>query len=407
LNPGARSRDQWTRGLGCAVAQGIPIGPERIMNLNLRGKTAGLVVASVLALIVVSASLLVLAGARESGRDADPQLEAKLEAMRAARATQAEAALKLQGGSRILLKLDSEALREAIAIGLRDDVRRMLREERVPFSGAAARDGGVEMRVRDAKDRERALSKLEPLLGVTQAGGRKVDVADNGDGLVRLTPTETDFADRLRGLRQQSVEVIEQRLANFGVAAAGVQQDGTDRIRILLPGVKAPDRFSTLFSKRARITFRLVDVSMSAAEAQQGTPPSQSEVLYALNSKDPYLVSRQVVMEGGEIIDAAPGFDQATNQPIVSFRFSANGTRRFAEITRDNVGRPFAIVLDNEVLSAPVIREPILGGSGQISGNFTLEDANTIAMLLRSGALPGRLIVIEQQIVEPEAAAKG
>jgi preprotein translocase subunit SecD len=279
----------------------------------------------------------------------------------------------------------------------------MLREERVPFSGAAARDGSVEMRVRDAKDRERAIGKLEPLL--TQSGGRKVDVADSGDGLVRLKPTETDFADRLRALRQQSVEVIEQRLANFGVAAAGVQQDGTDRIRILLPGIKAPDRFSTLFSKRARITFRLVDVSMSAAEAQQGTAPSQSEVLYALTGKDPYLVSKQVVMDGSEIIDAAPSFDQRTNQPIVSFRFSANGTRRFAEITRDNVGRPFAIVLDDEVLSAPVIREPILGGSGQISGGFTLEDANTVAMLLRSGALPGRLLVIEQQVVEPDATA--
>jgi preprotein translocase subunit SecD len=347
----------------------------------------------------------VLAVAREPGRDADPRLETKLEAARAARATQAQAALKLQGGSRILLKLDTDALREAVAIGLRDDVRRMLREERVPFSGAAARDGIVEMRVRDAKDRERALSKLAPLLGATQSGARKVDIADVGDGLVRLTPTEADFSDRLRALRQQSVEVIEQRLVNFGVAAAGVQQDGTDRIRILLPGVKDPDRLGTIFSKRARITFRLVDVSMSAAAAQQGTPPSQSEVLYALNSKDPYLVFKQVIMEGGEVVDAAPGFDQRTNQPIVSFRFGANGTRRFAEITRDNIGQPFAIVLDNEVLSAPVIREPILGGSGQISGNFTLEDANTVAMLLRSGALPGRLIVIEQQVVEPDAAA--
>jgi preprotein translocase subunit SecD len=120
------------------------------------------------------------------------------------------------------------------------------------------------------------------------------------------------------------------------------------------------------------------------------------------------LLLRRVAMEGGEIIDASPGFDQATHQPVVTFRFNASGTRRFAEITRDNIGRPFAIVLDNEVLSVPVIREPILGGSGQISGNFTLDDANTIAMLLRSGTLPGRLIVIEQQVVEPDGqAAKG
>ena len=117
------------------------------------------------------------------------------------------------------------------------------------------------------------------------------------------------------------------------------------------------------------------------------------------------MILKRVVMEGGEIVEASPGFDQVTRQPIVLFRFSANGTRRFAEITQENIGRPFAIVLDNDVLSIPIIREPILGGSGQISGNFTLEDANTIAMLLRSGTLPGRLIVIEQQNVEPAGTA--
>jgi preprotein translocase subunit SecD len=371
------------------------------MIFGLQRKTAALVVASVLALVAASASLLVLAVARESTRD----IESQLEKARAARATQAEAALKHQGGSRILLKLDTDALREAIVIGLRDDVRRMLREERIPFSGAAARDGSVEMRVRDAKDRERALSKLEPLLGAPQSSGRKADVADIAEGVIRLTPTESDFAERLRLLRQQSIEVIEQRLANFGVAAAGLQRDGTDRLRILLAGIRDPERFGTIFAKKARITFRLLDLSMTPAEALRDSPPRESELLYELNSKVPHLVLRQVAMEGGEIIDAAPGFDQNTRQPIVSFRFGASGTRRFAEITRENIGRPFAIVLDNEVLSVPIIREPILGGSGQISGSFTLEDANTIAMLLRSGTLPGRLIVIEQQIVEPGGEA--
>jgi preprotein translocase subunit SecD len=369
------------------------------MILGMQRKTAAiagaLVLALILALVATSASLLAVA------RDTQSQLETT----RAARATQAETALKQQGGSQILLKLDTEALRDAIVIGLRDDVRRMLREERVPFSGAAARDGSVEMRVREAKDRERALSKLEPLIGVAQSSRREADVADIGDGVIRLTPTESNFAERLRALRQQSIEVIAQRLANFGLAAAGVRPDGTDRIGIVLPGVRDPERLSTIFAKKARITFRLVDLSMTEAEALRGTPPAESEIVYALKSRDPYLLQKRVAMDGGEIIDAAPGFDQATHQPIVSFRFSASGTRRFAEITRDNIGRPFAIVLDNEVLSAPVIREPILGGSGQISGNFTLDDANTIAMLLRSGTLPGRLIVIEQQVVEPDGKA--
>jgi len=370
------------------------------MIFGWRRRTAAIVGASILALVVVSASLF--AAAREFMREPGLQLAV----MKAARATQSQAAFKLQGGSRILLRLDTDALREAVAIALRDDVRRMLREERIPFSGAAARDGNVEMRVRDAMDRERAVAKLAPLLASPQPGG-KTDVADAADGVVRLTPTESYLADRLAHLRQQTIEVIEQRLANSGAATASVQPDGADRIAVLLPGVREGERFSTIITKKARVTFRLVDVSMTPAQAQ-GNPPAESEILYAPNSKDPYLISRQVVMDGGEIIDASPGFDRATNQPIVSFRFSANGTRRFAEITRENIGRPFAIVLDNEVLSAPIIREPITGGSGQISGNFTVEDANTVAMLLRSGTLPGRLIVIEQKVVEPDSrAAKG
>jgi preprotein translocase subunit SecD len=382
------------------------------MIFGLRRKTAAivgaLVLVLVLAIIVASASLLVLAVARESAQDPESQVKSQLEKIRATRTAQAQTAFKLQGGSRILLRLDTDALREAIAIGLRDDVRRMLREERIPFSGAAARDGHVEMRVREDKDRARALSKLELLLDAGPSGGRKADVADSHDGVFRLTPTEQEFADRLQALRQQTIEVIEQRVANFGVAAAGVQRDGADRIRILLPGVKDGERLSAIFAKRAQITFRLVDLSVTAEQALQGTPPAESEVVYAPKGRDPYLLLRRVAMEGGEIIDASPGFDQATHQPVVTFRFNASGTRRFAEITRDNIGRPFAIVLDNEVLSVPVIREPILGGSGQISGNFTLDDANTIAMLLRSGTLPGRLIVIEQQLVEPDGqAAKG
>jgi preprotein translocase subunit SecD len=117
----------------------------------------------------------------------------------------------------------------------------------------------------------------------------------------------------------------------------------------------------------------------------------------------PYLLRREVALDGSDIADAAPGFDQRTNEPIVTFRFNAAGTRRFTRITQENVGRPFAVVLDGEVIAAPVIREPILGGSGQIAGNFTLEDANRIALLMRSGALPGHLVVVERQLVAPAA----
>jgi preprotein translocase subunit SecD len=317
----------------------------------------------------------------------------------------AEAALKDQGGWRILLKVDTDALREAMLIELRDGVRRQLREERVAFADLAVREGSVEVRIREPKDRERARGKLATLLETTSPGESTLDIADTGDGALRLRPTDSGFADRLRTLRRQSVEVIERRLQGFGVASATVYPEGTDAIRLLLPGIKDGEGVSAVLNKKARITFRLVDESMTEQEALQGNPPPGSEILYLLGDKTPLLLRKQVAMEGEEIADAAPGFDQRTNEPIVTFRFNSKGTRLFAQITQENVGRPFAIVLDSDVLSVPIIREPILGGSGQISGSFTVKEANRIAVLLRSGMLPGRLIVGEQQRVEPESKA--
>lgn len=358
------------------------------MTMNQRTKTTGLIVAFILASATLSAIAAPGAPASDDAREVDR--------MRAANAANAGKLLEKQGGSGIVFKVDAGALREAMVTDLRDDVYRIVREGRTPFAGLAVREGGVEVRIADAKDRQRVLSKLEPSTEATPTVG----VADGGDGLIRLTTTDSAFAERLHGLVRQSMEMIEQRLRDSGIRQAGVQPDGPDRIRVLLPGVTDPDRVTAMFSKQARIAFRLVDVSMDATEALQG-PPEGSEVLYDFKTKTPYLLLKEVVLDGEDIIDAAPGFDPQSHQPIASFRFNARGTRRFAHITGDNVGRPFAIVLDDHVLSVSVIREPILGGSVVISGNFTLEEANTIAMLLRSGMLPGRLSVVDQQVVEP------
>jgi len=314
-----------------------------------------------------------------------------------------EAALKRQGGTRLLLKIDTDALRQAILIDLRDGVRRELRDGRIPFAGLAAQDGSVEIRFREPKDRERAQSRLASV--AASAGEGTVDIVDVGEGAIRLVLTEAGFVDRVGRARRQSIEVIDRRLDSFGVATRAVQPDGLDGVRVLLPGIKDPERLSAMLHKRARITFRLVDLSMRPDEALRGSPPPGSEIVYELNSKAPLLLRRQVLLDGDDIADAAPGFDQRTDEPIVSFRFNSNGARRFAQVTEENVGKPFAIVLDNDVLSAPIIREPILGGSGQISGNFMLEDANAVAVLIRSGTLPGRLTVVEQQVVEPEGNA--
>ncbi len=140
---------------------------------------------------------------------------------------------------------------------------------------------------------------------------------------------------------------------------------------------------------------------MPAEQAELGTPPAGSEVLFGFKEKRAYLVAKDSALDGDDIIYAGPGFATGTKDPVASFRFNGRGTRRFAHVTEENIGKPFAIVLDDKVISAPVIREPITGGSVQISGNFTMEEANSVAMLLRAGALPGRLALVEQQVVQP------
>src|SRR5204863_8332792 len=143
------------------------------------------------------------------------------------------------------------------------------------------------------------------------------------------------------------------------------------------------------------------DQSMSAETALQSRAPPESEILYGTRGEGrvPYLIEKRVVVSGGDLTDAQPGFDQRTSEPIVNFRFNSSGARKFGQATSENVGRPFAIVLDNEVISAPVIREPIIGGAGQIPGSFTVQSANDLAILLRAGALPAPLSIIEERVV--------
>jgi protein-export membrane protein SecD len=170
---------------------------------------------------------------------------------------------------------------------------------------------------------------------------------------------------------------------------------------VQVPGLGNPEDLIKVIGTTAKLTFRLVDTSMPVEQALQGRPPPDSEIVYgsAAENKQPYLLEKRIIVSGDELTDAQPGFDQRTSEPIVSFKFNTSGARKFAQVTQENVGRPFAIVLDDQVISAPVIREPILGGTGQISGNFTVQQANDLAVLLRSGSLPAKLTIIEERTV--------
>lgn len=292
-------------------------------------------------------------------------------------------------------------MRESIVTDLRDDVYKSLREDRIAFSGLAIRDGGVEVKIADAKGREQLARKLAS--AAKELPSHALAVTDGSDGLVRLAPTDAASAARLHELVEDSIAMIEQRLKEAGVKLARVQPDGTDRIRIFLPDLMEPERITAIFARKVKVGFHQIDLSMPPEQAQSGTPPEGTEVLSGFKDNKPYLVAKDSALEGDDISYAGPGFASGTKEPIASFRFNGRGTRRFAHITAENIGKPFAIVLDDRVISVPVIREPITGGSGQISGNFTLEEANSVAMLLRAGSLPGHLALVEQQVVQPAA----
>jgi preprotein translocase subunit SecD len=362
--------------------------------------SAGVLTKALIAALALAAVLV----AAPRGAVADTTMS--IEKIRERLATMVTSAVEKLGGSRVVFKVDAAALRDEMVTELRDNLYQTLKEGRIPFSGLTIRDGGVEVRIADPKDRARVAAKLVPAKSADKgAEPSPIGATDAGDGLLRLAPTDAAFDKRLHDLVGQSIGMIEQRLADVGVKLGIAQPDGPDRIRVVIPGLSDPQRIVALFDKKVRVSIRLVDISMSPDDALHGSPPAGSEVLYGFKDKTPYLVLKDSALDGEDIRDVMPGIPSDSEKPIVNFRFNAHGTRRLAHITAENIGRPFAIVLNDQVISAPVIREPIVGGSGQISGDFTPVEANSIAMKLLAGALPGRLSVVEQQVIAPAVTA--
>lgn len=242
----------------------------------------------------------------------------------------------------------------------------------------------------DTATRERAAVELRKLANPVGLGGTASDleVKPVADGSLVLSLTEAGLLDRRNAAVGQSLEIIRQRIDQVGVAEPTIQRVGADRILVQLPGVQDPARIRQLLGSTARMSFHLLAESGGPGVTLQKDAEGRS-----------YPVLDRVELAGDRLTDARVAFDPRTNEPLVSFRFDAAGAARFGEITKANVGHPFAIVLDDAVLSAPVIREPITGGSGQISGNFTVQQANDLAALLRAGALPAKLTVIEERTV--------
>ncbi len=315
--------------------------------------------------------------------------------------------LDLQGGAYLLYEVDRQDYIDKRLRALTADIRRsLLTDPRIGYTGLGARDSAVQLRIRDTAQLPEVRKRLDLLrnpLSNSVLGGissYEFDVSVADDGLVRMTLNPNGIEQRIAGVVQQSIEVIDRRLNLLGTVEPNIQRQGSDRIVVEAPGLGDPERLKAIVGQTAQLTFHIVRTQVATG---QSATPEPGTVTY-VSDEDPglsYVVDDTPLMTGEDLIDASTGFDQQTSEPVVNFRLSTSGAGKFGTVTQQNVGRPFAIVLDDKVISAPVIREPIIGGSGQISGNFTVETANNLAILLRAGALPAKLTIVEERTVGP------
>ncbi|MBJ7409076.1 MAG: protein translocase subunit SecD [Phenylobacterium sp.] len=316
--------------------------------------------------------------------------------------------LDLQGGSYLLLEVDTNALRSERLTNMLEDVRTQLREEQIQFTNLAVVNGAVVVRITDAAQVGAATKLLRENIGTVLqgvVGGRDVRVSAEADQRLRLEFVPEAFEAEAARAVEQSQEIIRRRIDELGTREPSITRQGTNRIVVAAPGESDPEKLKAILGQTAKLTFQMVDETADIAQAQQGRVPPGTVLLPGDDIQPAYVVKRRALVTGEMLTDAQAGFDPQTGRPVVNFRFNGQGARRFADATSQNVGKRFAIVLDDKVISAPNINEPITGGSGQISGNFTAESANNLAILLRAGALPTRLNVEEQRTVGAELGA--
>jgi protein-export membrane protein SecD len=294
----------------------------------------------------------------------------------------------------ILLRVDTADLVGSRMAAARDEIRTLLRDAQptIRYSGLAVSDRAVQVRIDDASQIEAAKSALKSLTGIDELA-----LDDSEPGLLKFTMTDAGVRSRTTVALKQSIEVIKNRLHDLGISGAGARQADQDGILVLAPGVADLQSLGKTLTRPGRLSLQLVDTSMPVNDAINGRPPAGSSVLYTLDEPPvPYLVENRVLVSGDHVLDANATHEALGGEPVVAFRLDSRGTERFKWATTQYVGKPFAVILDDQVISAPIIREPIKGGTGQISGNFTDLEASTIALLMRTGALPARLTIVEE-----------
>ena len=321
--------------------------------------------------------------------------------------------LDLQGGSHLLLEVD----RGGIVAQRLSDVRRDARNVLANQNGIGniittdEANNAIYIELTDPTQKEQAMTALQGIQNTVNnslfsagVGVNELAFAEMPDGRISVSLTPDGITQRMSSLVAQSIEVIRSRIDELGTTEPTIQRQGDTRVMVQVPGFGDSTRLKNIVSQTARLTFHMVYPGLTAAQAEAQGLPAGTMVLPSQDGTRE-LLYEDVALGGESLVDAQPSYDSQRGIPVVSFKFDTRGAVTFSEITSANVGQRFAIVLDNTVITAPVIQQPITGGSGQISGSFTTASANDLAVLLRAGALPASLNVIEERTVDASLGA--
>ncbi len=313
--------------------------------------------------------------------------------------------LDLQGGSYLLLEVDTTALQKEKLSNLTEEVRRILGNANNPAQGVR-QDGKSVIVVMPADKAQAAFSELaKQTPSPTSNGSPDIIVSRQGDQAIRLTYTDAAISETASGAVEQSIEIVRRRIDELGTKEPSITRQGSNRIVVQAPGESDPEKLKAIIGKTARLTFQMVnDDPDDQRAAGEGAIPPGSELLPDKDTGAPILLRKRIEVSGDMLTNAGVGTNQ-DGQTVVTFRLNGEGSKRFGSVTSRNIGKPFAIVLDGVVQSAPVIQSAITGGQGEITGNYTIQTANEMSILLNAGALPAPLKVEEQRTVGAELGA--
>ncbi len=320
--------------------------------------------------------------------------------------------LDLAGGSYLLLEADVNDVATSRLEAMREQVQTEMRRQnpRIAIGDISTRGGRLSFLLRDPSQVDAARERLLSITGggAGMTGQREWDIQVVDSSRFVLTPTEAGLKQAVDTAMGDATEVVRRRIDELGTREPTIVRQGSNRIVVQVPGLQDPQALKALLGKTAKLEFKLVDETVTPQQLAAKQAPAGTQILPYPNNPTgiPLIaVKRSAIITGDQLADARQEFSQQTNEPQVAITFDSQGGRKFARVTTENVNKPFAIILDNQVISAPNINEPIIGGRAQISGSFTVESANELAIALRSGKLPVALKVVEESTVGPDLGA--